>query len=559
MPIFHVRLSFSWGQNGWVEQFYRQDSTFEAALQAGVVLANRRIPLLAQGVSLYRVRVIMPGLLRGVASADFAHNPGQLPGWSPFVGYDIRLYGAPVGRYSRTYFLRGLPKAYTLPSARPVQFGFGAGTMVGAWLNLLTQGWYMEVEENVGPPWPIYGVQEFADQDRDIYGDPLDQGEPVPGTTSVIASLAYTPPAGAQTVNVTGVRVSPNCPRQRRAVNGRHPVEVLLATGVLWAGDMGGATYVSGGQAQLQQVNYVPVAKWVLRSWGSRKCGPARDVGSRLELLESPVSSPPPIAPPVSVPLARRPSAIVPVERTIRTARDLVEIIFEGYANPSQPMGAGIGVASVSGLPAQTYILFLSGVDNPAGHSAQQWIRAISSAIGGPDPYLQQVIDFIEDNCFPGSNLILSGHSLGGITSEWLAQAQAGLDDILIQNVVTFGSPSVTVRPLAGQSIVRFAVRGDPVTYLSYLQFPNWPLIVLTLIGDVTSQDWLRIVYDRPSPYHVYVDAFGIDDQAFELHNCYPNLSALDDYGPQGFPLTDPRSVPLAIGPTTRIPWVHTR
>ncbi len=106
-------------------------------------------------------------------------------------------------------------------------------------------------------------------------------------------------------------------------------------------------------------------------------------------------------------------------------------------------------------------------------------------------------------------------------------------------------------------SIVRFAVALDPVPYLSPIETPVWAQIIGSLLQNAFSSDWLGLVRRQPSVYHVYIDASGVVAEPFDRHNCYPDLHSLDDFGPQGYPLSDPRSAPLAIGATTRIPWVH--
>lgn len=558
MAVYHVSLYFATRDHGWREQFYRAEGSFALALAQGLSLAAQRYSILGAGVSLYRVRVTQPGVPHAYASADVRGTTIPVLAMSALVGAQLRLHGGTEGIHQRTYFLRGLPKDALVLGSGPVRFAGTYAGAIAAWLGLLSRSWLMQVTLNAGPECPVVGITQMAEVDRDIYGEPLDVSDPPEGATYVFAQLQWSPPEMADTVHIRGARVSPNVRVYRHAVNGRFKVASLLESGVCWYGTLEGGLYQGGGLAQASYTGYVPITKVQLRGYGSRHCGPPAEALSPVGLFAAQAAGPRPPQGLSPVTPGEMPNPPAPVVSTVRTARDLAQLIFAGYGPGDPPAGLGLGVAQVVNAESDTYLVVMTGVDSSSSQTPQNWANALASGIGLPDSYTDQAIEFIRENTPNGCSLILAGHSLGGITAEWVRSKVRSLGGRQVLQITSFGAAAITIFRHPPTRIRRFAVQGDPVPYLSPIGFWAWPNIISALIEGPATNSWLGLVIPGGPYFHVLITAEDTPFTPIARHNCYPNLEVLEQYNPYGFLLATPGFEPLELGVMTRRAWVHT-
>ena len=94
--------------------------------------------------------------------------------------------------------------------------------------------------------------------------------------------------------------------------------------------------------------------------------------------------------------------------------------------------------------------------------------------------YVKGIVKAITENVPAGSNLFLSGHSLGGMVAQQTAANSTIKDNYNVLNTLTFGSPLLAAGSREGQTI-RLGDTGDVVPYLSGSLFNNtlWAILGL--------------------------------------------------------------------------------
>jgi len=181
----------------------------------------------------------------------------------------------------------------------------------------------------------------------------------------------------------------------------------------------------------------------------------------------------------------------------INNAQDLASLVFAHYQTASGDYFGGggrpIGIYPVANV-RNLCLVALSGTQ-PFMRQATGLLEDVSSAFGQNDSYQQRVVEIFASGaaaraCPRGSNLILAGHSLGGMEAEKLAVDQrlrdAGYTPTI---VITFGSPIVAAE---AQNVRyrRFSAIGDSIPYSAH---------GLELVGA-----WVS--YVSPDPAQRYVD-----------------------------------------------------
>ncbi|MCR5698571.1 MAG: alpha/beta hydrolase [Treponemataceae bacterium] len=117
------------------------------------------------------------------------------------------------------------------------------------------------------------------------------------------------------------------------------------------------------------------------------------------------------------------------------------------------------------------YLIGLSGTELVEGQSTG-YLTDLLSGFNQDSCYLQNVIAVIQENIPEGSNLILAGHSLGGMIAQQVAADDDIKDGYNVLNTVTFGSPLLSAGSREG-TVIRLGDTVDPIPYLSGSLFNN--------------------------------------------------------------------------------------
>ncbi len=209
----------------------------------------------------------------------------------------------------------------------------------------------------------------------------------------------------------------------------------------------------------------------------------------------------------------------------LRTAQDVARQVFTNY-EPGRIRP--IFVAAVLNL-YNTYLVALSGVQAETGVSELSYVEALTQGFYGFGRYSILVQTALDELEIPlGANIILAGHSLGGLLAQNLPfspQISFGRKWHPVRGL-TFGSP-VTFESFRQSRVPyrRFAIRGDFFVTMSNHVLPNFAS------ADESNTIWI-----------------GTDvGHAFDLHNSYPFSPDLLDYDALGDPRGG-RNAALVLG-----------
>jgi hypothetical protein len=204
--------------------------------------------------------------------------------------------------------------------------------------------------------------------------------------------------------------------------------------------------------------------------------------------------------------------------QVIANAQQLVAQVFIGYN------GDPIQIAQVRNLP-DTYLVMLSGTDLFKPAQATSLPEDVAAEFGVPDPYYSAIKQAIRKHIPKVAQVILAGHSLGGmeaenvVTDHWLDQHYR------FTHVITLGAPKTGTSINPNVTYTAFDLAGDPVTAITLFQWP--PNSVYTL-----ANPW---EYDAST-------VFG--------HVEYPNSPLLDTFDALGQPNG---AATLELGPITHV------
>ncbi len=137
--------------------------------------------------------------------------------------------------------------------------------------------------------------------------------------------------------------------------------------------------------------------------------------------------------------------------------RELAAFVFQRYET-----GHPIGIIQVQGMNRPTYLIVLSGTERRPGQAT--WIpEDIFSAFNSSDRFRTNILRAMQDYGIPrGADIIVAGHSLGGMEAQNLITDRRFRDRYNANSVVTFGAP-ITANNRPGVQYARFAAWGDPV------------------------------------------------------------------------------------------------
>lgn len=160
----------------------------------------------------------------------------------------------------------------------------------------------------------------------------------------------------------------------------------------------------------------------------------------------------------------------------------LYEMVSRRYPQGSQTADEQQGPVGITQIGENRYLVTLVGIEWDSWSGANALDNAILDQLGIDSEYYAVVRETLEEQIPPGAEIVLAGHSHGGIVAQNLAR-DAGfnsnaerpwLDRVLgrdggdyrVTDVITYGSP-VSGDPVTGTRYRMFANEGDPVTWLS--------------------------------------------------------------------------------------------
>ena len=151
---------------------------------------------------------------------------------------------------------------------------------------------------------------------------------------------------------------------------------------------------------------------------------------------------------------------------TYTQANQIASICFQGYNGGTRgPISITQGVYQDGRSTKIVYLVALSGTELVTNQSTGL-LTDLKVGFNQNNPYLQNVVRIISQNVPRNSNLILTGHSLGGMVAQQVAGSYTIKSNYNVMNTVTFGSPLISEGSRAGV-VRRLGDTSDVVPYLS--------------------------------------------------------------------------------------------
>ena len=152
--------------------------------------------------------------------------------------------------------------------------------------------------------------------------------------------------------------------------------------------------------------------------------------------------------------------------KTYSTAPEIYQLVRDGYNKGEKGPISIVKGTLKSGWSSKTvYLVTLSGTELVLNQSTEV-ITDLLSGFNLQSPYYYNVVSVITQNIPRGSNLVLAGHSLGGMIAQQVSADPTVKAGYNILNVVCFGSPLLAAGFREG-TIRRLGDVSDPVPYLS--------------------------------------------------------------------------------------------
>jgi len=147
----------------------------------------------------------------------------------------------------------------------------------------------------------------------------------------------------------------------------------------------------------------------------------------------------------------------------INGAAQLAQFVYAGY-NEGKFGPVSIVPATVreGNRATQVHLVGISGTEGVRGQSTGWATNVKAGILETTNPGLRNAREAILRTVPAGSNLVLSGHSQGGMLAQQLAADPEIQQRYNVMNTVTFGSPLISPGMRAGE-VRRIAAAGDPV------------------------------------------------------------------------------------------------
>lgn len=166
---------------------------------------------------------------------------------------------------------------------------------------------------------------------------------------------------------------------------------------------------------------------------------------------------------------------------TYTNAAQVSRLVQQGYAcNQSThkgPFSITKAVLTTSGWFGKTnkkdvYVVALSGTDTDVENQTTGYWTDLLVGFEFDNKYNKNVKQAILSNVPLGSNLFITGHSLGGMVAQQIASDTSIKENYNVLNTVTFGSPLINGFKREG-TVKRLGDTSDVIPYMSLTTFTN--------------------------------------------------------------------------------------
>jgi len=136
------------------------------------------------------------------------------------------------------------------------------------------------------------------------------------------------------------------------------------------------------------------------------------------------------------------------------------------------PIAITKGTLIRNGTRKDIYFIALHGTETWALGSSLNLINDLQSGNEIEGAYYKEVLAAITRFCKKGSNLVIAGHSLGGMIAQQVAASDTLKDNYNILNIVAFGAPAISAGETEGE-LHRLCDTNDRIPYLSHYYFED--------------------------------------------------------------------------------------
>ena len=158
--------------------------------------------------------------------------------------------------------------------------------------------------------------------------------------------------------------------------------------------------------------------------------------------------------------------------RTYTNAAEIYTLVRDGYNGGAKgPISITKGTLKQGFSSKTVYLVTLSGTELVLNQSTEV-LTDLFSGFDLDNAYYWNVVRVIQQNVPRGANIILAGHSLGGMVAQQVAADSTIKSRYNVLNTVTFGSPLLSVGSREGV-VRRLGDVSDVVPYLSGRLFTN--------------------------------------------------------------------------------------
>ena len=180
---------------------------------------------------------------------------------------------------------------------------------------------------------------------------------------------------------------------------------------------------------------------------------------------------------------------------TYTNAAEIYTLVRDGYNGGAKgPISITKGTLKQGFSSKTVYLVTLSGTELVLNQSTEV-LTDLFSGFDLDNAYYWNVVRVIQQNVPRGANIILAGHSLGGMVAQQVAADSTIKSRYNVLNTVTFGSPLLSVGSREGV-VRRLGDVSDVVPYLSGRLFTN----PITAIFGLNRED--GHYYGRPITAH---------------------------------------------------------
>lgn len=157
---------------------------------------------------------------------------------------------------------------------------------------------------------------------------------------------------------------------------------------------------------------------------------------------------------------------------TLTTSAQVADLVWDGYnQGVDGPISIIQGTLKSGWSSTNVYLVTLSGTEDVKGQSTG-YLTDLLSGFNLKSAYYDNVVAVISNNIPANSNIILAGHSLGGMIAQQVAANSTIKANYNILNTVCFGSPLLSAGSREG-TVKRLGDTSDVVPYLSGSMFNN--------------------------------------------------------------------------------------